>query len=90
MFTNYSTRISHFDNSDYDALWDGTGISLCTNLRPKYKKMFVCPLHQVEKKCGRVDFFVCKVAFWGHFSANNTELYVRNTEWNEKRLNKLN
>ena len=31
-------------------------------------KMFVCPPQQVEKKCGRVDFFdfCCfKVALWG-------------------------
>ena len=26
-----TTTISQFDNSDYDALWDGRGISLCTN-----------------------------------------------------------
>ena len=63
-------------------------------LRPT-TKMFVCPPHQVEKSAGGwiiiiIISFFCKVAFWGHFSANNTELYVRNTEWNEKRLNKLN
>ena len=52
--------------------------------------MFVCPPQQVEQKCGWVDLKIkklqfFKVAFRGHFSGNNTELYVRNTEWNEKR-----
>ena len=64
-------------------------------IRPtKLNCLFV--LHTKLKKSARgwiyflfFNICFCKVAFWGHFSANNTELYVRNTEWNEKRLNKL-
>ena len=55
------------------------------DVRQKQQKQNVCPPQQVG---GWFLYCFLKVAFWGHFSANNTQLCVRNTEWNEKRLNK--